>query len=204
MKNELIQLAEYLEALEARISDLEQRYDILMQRSAEAEQNSGQQEKIQAIQERVAQNTTKLNALGAALAELNARLEDEMELEDDEVEELVDNTPVEEPEPVVASKPVVEQEPVTESQPEVKASIAKPVGKRVEDLKQAISLGDRFLFQRELFGQNGELMQKTLEELNKQTGFDAAVAYLERKFAAWDKESPTYELFINVLHRRFG
>lgn len=177
MKNELIQLAEYLESLEARIADLEQRYDIMMQRSAEAEEETA----------------SKLNALGTALAEVNARLDDELEMEEEVVEEApVVQTPVANPEPVVAPEP------------EVKASPVKPVGKRVEDLKQAISLGDRFLFQRELFGQNGELMQKTLEELNKQTGFDAAVNYLDRKFPQWDKESPTYELFINVLHRRFG
>lgn len=180
MKNELIQLAEYLEALEARISDLEQRYDILMQRSAKVEQRSAE----------------KLNALGAALAAVNARLDDEMELEDDDV---VMEAPIE-PQQVV-TKPL----PTRSPQPEVKsAPAAKPVGKRVEDLKQGISLGDRFLFQRELFGQNGELMQKTLEELNKQSNFDASVAYLDRKFPLWDKESPAYELFINVLHRRFG
>ena len=179
MKNELIQLAEYLEALEARISDLEQRSDIMMQRSAEADEETA----------------SKLNALGAALAEVNARLDDEMELEEEEVVEEA---------PVVKPQVVAEPEPVVAPQPEVKPTPVKPVGKRVEDLKQGISLGDRFLFQRELFGQNGELMQKTLEELNKQTGFDAAVNYLDRKFPQWDKESPAYELFINVLHRRFG
>ena len=73
----------------------------------------------------------------------------------------------------------------------------------VTDLRHAISLGDRFLFQRELFSQNGELMQKTLDVLNKQAHFDAAIAYIDKHFD-WDKESPTYELFINALHRRFG
>lgn len=179
MKNELIQLAEYLESLEARIADLEQRYDIMMQRSAEVEEDTA----------------SKLNALGAALAEVNARLDDEMEMEEEEVIEEA---------PVIKQPVVAQPEPVVEPEPEVKVAPAKPVGKRVEDLKQAISLGDRFLFQRELFGQNGELMQKTLEELNKQSDFDAAVDYLDRKFPQWDKESPAYELFINVLHRRFG
>ena len=160
MKNELIQLAEYLEALEARISDLEQRYEGI---------------------------TPKINALGEALAEVKARLDDE-EFEQEDVEEEV----------------VEEETPTVEPEPEVQAAPAKPVGKRVDDLKQAISLGDRFLFQRELFNQSGELMQKTLEELNKQVDFAAAIAYIERKFAAWDKESPTYDLFINILHRRFG
>lgn len=203
MKNELIQLAEYLEALEARIADLEQRYDILMQRSAEAEENKAQAQLLSTLQDQVTQNTTKLNVLGAALAEVNARLDDELELED---EEMVNPVLEEKQQVFVAPQPEPEPEPVPAPapKPEPKPAPAKPVGKRIEDLKQGISLGDRFLFQRELFGQNGELMQKTLEELNKQADFDAAVNYLDRKFPAWDKESPTYELFINVLHRRFG
>ena len=201
MKNELIQLAEYLEALEARIADLEQRYDILMQRSAEAEENKAQAQLLSTLQDQVAQNTTKLNVLGAALAEVNARLDDELELED---EEMVNPVLEEKQQVFVAPQPEPEPAPTPAPKPEPKPAPAKPVGKRIEDLKQGISLGDRFLFQRELFGQNGELMQKTLEELNKQADFDAAVNYLDRKFPAWDKESATYELFINVLHRRFG
>lgn len=203
MKNELIQLAEYLEALEARIADLEQRYDILMQRSAEAEEDKAQAQLLSTLQDQVAQNTTKLNALGAALAEVNARLDDELELDDEEVVSPV----VEEKQQVFVApqpEPEPEPEPTPAPQPEPKPAPAKPVGKRIEDLKQGISLGDRFLFQRELFGQNGELMQKTLEELNKQSDFDAAVDYLDRKFPTWDKESAAYELFTNVLHRRFG
>ena len=201
MKNELIQLAEYLEALEARIADLEQRYDILMQRSAEAEENKVQAQLLSTLQDQVAQNTTKLNVLGAALAEVNARLDDELELED---EEMVNPVVEDKQQVFVAPQPEPEPAPTPAPKPEPKSAPAKPVGKRIEDLKQGISLGDRFLFQRELFGQNGELMQKTLEELNKQADFDAAVSYLDRKFSAWDKESATYELFINVLHRRFG
>ena len=201
MKNELIQLAEYLEALEARIADLEQRYDILMQRSAEAEEDKAQAQLLSTLQDQVAQNTAKLNALGAALAEVNARLDDELELDDEEVVTPV----VEEKQQVfVAPQPEPEPEPTPAPQPEPKPAPAKPVGKRIEDLKQGISLGDRFLFQRELFGQNGELMQKTLEERNKQPDFEAAVYHLDRKFPTWDKESAAYELFTNVLHRRFG
>ena len=80
---------------------------------------------------------------------------------------------------------------------------SKMVNNPVTDLKHAISLGDRFLFQRELFGQNGELMQKTLEALNGMPNIDGALAYLDKHFD-WDKESPTFALFLNALHRRFG
>lgn len=137
--------------------------------------------------------------------------------------------PVAEPEPqpeqVVeqpAPEPVVEQpqpEPVVE-QPKVEQPVAEqPVaeqpkpeaprapqqtslfGTPVTDIRQAVSIGDRFLFQRELFGGNAEKLQQTLTELNNLHSLDEAVALVD-KFG-WDKQSPTYELFLNVLRRRF-
>ena len=126
---------------------------------------------------------------------------------------------IEEEEPVV--EPVVE--PVAElivepaPQPEVKAEpVAAPqpaprpvpqqtslFGAAVEDIRQAISLGDRFLFQRELFAGNGELMQKTLDELNSLGSLSEAMEYIADTFE-WDKESTAVQLFENVLKRRFA
>ena len=76
-------------------------------------------------------------------------------------------------------------------------------GTAVEDIRQAISLGDRFLFQRELFAGNGELMQKTLDELNSLGSLSEAMDYVLDNFE-WDKESTAVQLFENVLKRRFG
>ena len=118
--------------------------------------------------------------------------------------------------PVAVAAPVVEPEPapvVEEPAPVVAAPEPAPVeetaspkaaiyGKAVEDIRQAISLGDRFLYQRELFGQNAELMQKALTELNALSSFDEAMNYI-RQFG-WDTESSTYQQFIVTLHRRFG
>ncbi len=72
----------------------------------------------------------------------------------------------------------------------------------VDDIRKAISLGDRFLFQRELFGGDGEKMTKTINALNELTSLEAAMAYIEKRFN-WDKESQAYELFDNILRRRF-
>ena len=131
-------------------------------------------------------------------------------LEEPEAEEL-EEEPVIEPEPVV--EPIVEPAP----QPEVKAEpvaapqpASRPVpqqtslfGAAVEDIRQAISLGDRFLFQRELFAGNGELMQKTLDELNSLGSLSEAMEYIADTFE-WDKESTAVQLFENVLTRRFA
>ena len=104
--------------------------------------------------------------------------------------------------PETPAEPVKEEpqpEPVKEEVVSPKAAV---YGKAVSDIRQAISLGDRFLYQRELFGQNAELMQRTLTELNELGSFDEAVAYINR--FGWDTESSTYQQFIVTLHRRFG
>ena len=90
--------------------------------------------------------------------------------------------------------PVAQEEPASP-----KAAI---YGKAVDDIRLAISLGDRFLYQRELFGQNAELMQRTLTELNELSSFDEAMDYISR--FNWDTESKTYQQFLVTLHRRFG
>lgn len=127
-----------------------------------------------------------------------------------------------EPAPVeVIPAPEPEEQPVQEPAPEPVAEVPAPepesakeapkprvpqqtslFGAAVTDIRQAVSIGDRFLFQRELFGGNGEKLQQALSELDVLHTFDEAVNAIE-KFG-WDKQSPTYELFINVLHRRFG
>lgn len=143
----------------------------------------------------------------------------EVQEEPEQLEPLESLEIIEEEEPVV--EPVVE--PVAElivepaPQPEVKAEpVAAPqpaprpvpqqtslFGAAVEDIRQAISLGDRFLFQRELFAGNGELMQKTLDEINSLGSLSEAMDYVLDNFE-WDKESTAVQLFENVLKRRFG
>lgn len=125
-------------------------------------------------------------------------------------QEQLQPEPATQPESVVAEP--AQEEPKAEPAPAV--APAEPVhtdahkantayGAPVTDLKQAISIGDRFLYQRELFGKNGELMQRTIADLNGLNTFDEAMEYIDRHFN-WDKEQPSYELFVNALHRRFA
>ena len=121
-----------------------------------------------------------------------------------------------EPEPVVELpivEPVVEPAPAPAPEPApapVPQPAPRPVpqqtslfGTAVEDIRQAISLGDRFLFQRELFAGNGELMQKTLDEINTLSSLGEAMGYVRDNFD-WDKDSTAVQLFENVLKRRFS
>ena len=137
--------------------------------------------------------------------EVQAELETLDIIDTPEVEAPVVEEPV--VEPVPAPQPEATAEPVTEpTQPRHNAT--QPLqtslfGPAVEDIRQAISLGDRFLFQRELFAGNGELMQKTLDEINNLGSLNEAMDYVLDNFD-WDKESTAVQLFENVLKRRFS
>ena len=162
----------------------------------------------------------RIAALEAEVAELKNRPDPEPKVVEKivEVEKVVEK-PVEVIKEVVVEKPVVVAAPVVEPEPELLVEepvvtpepepvkeVASPnaalYGKAVDDIRQAISLGDRFLYQRELFSQNAELMQRTLTELNGLSSFDEAMSYISR--FNWDTESSTYQQFIVTLHRRFG
>ena len=134
---------------------------------------------------------------------------DEPEVPTPVVEPIVEPEPVVEPivepapQPEVKVEPVVEPAPAPQPAPRPMPQQTSLFGAAVEDIRQAISLGDRFLFQRELFAGNGELMQKTLDEINSLSSLSEAMDYVLDNFE-WDKESTAVQLFENVLKRRFG
>ena len=100
---------------------------------------------------------------------------------------------------VVVEQPAPQPEPTPRPAPQQTSLF----GTAVEDIRQAISLGDRFLFQRELFAGNGELMQKTLDEINALGSLNEAMEYVADNFE-WDSDSTAVQLFENVLKRRFA
>jgi len=186
---------------------------------------------FESLEERIATLEAELASLEAELDELKNRPAAEPQVVEKIVEKpvevikevvvekpvvvaapIVEQTPIkEEPQPAAEPEKVIEpkpqpqpaEEPVAE---EPKEEVASPkavlYGKPVTDIRQAISLGDRFLYQRELFGQNAELMQRTLTELDGLSSFDEAINYISR--FNWDTESSTYQQFLVTLHRRFG
>ena len=212
-----------LAAMDTRIDELKSEREQLLSRLAELE--NAQQE----VKPKLAAIVGHLNRMNEILEDAQMRsLEPEEEEEPEaevepevvaepeaEVEPEVVAEPEAEVEPEVVAEPEPEPEPVVEPEP---APIAEtPVapkeeqvspkaalyGKAVDDIRLAISLGDRFLYQRELFGQNAEKMQRTLDELNRLGSFDEAIAYINSHFQ-WDTESNTYQQFLVTLHRRFG
>ena len=179
--------------------------------------------RIAALEEAQANNEAIIASLEADIEELKNAPTPEPQVVEKVVEKVVEvEKPVEVIKEVVVEKPVVMAAPVAEPAKEPELPIAEPepvvtpepvveevaspkaamYGKAVDDIRLAISLGDRFLYQRELFGQNAELMQRTLTELNELGSFGEAMSYISR--FNWDTESNTYQQFLVTLHRRFG
>ena len=92
-------------------------------------------------------------------------------------------------------------------QPSVHDKIAaKPevttTGTRVNDVAKAISINDRLLFIKELFGK-AEIFTQTVKHLNGLQSFDEAQQYLAETFPHWDNESSAVQLFLSIIHRRY-
>jgi len=79
---------------------------------------------------------------------------------------------------------------------------ASMANKKIEDIRQAISLGDRFRFQRELFRNNGEEMNKMLNYINMLASYDEVVAFLQSKYG-WPENNPAAEDFYQIIKRKF-
>ena len=195
------EVIKYFESLEARIAEYEKRIAVL----EEAQQT----------------NEAVIASMEAEIEELKSRPLPEPQVVEKVVEKIIER-PVEIPEsrdPEITEEPGASPQtngesglhregqteepmpaPVAEEQSSPKAAV---YGKPVDDIRQAISLGDRFLYQRELFGQNAELMQRTLTEINELQSFDEAMSYINSRFQ-WDTESNSYQQFVVSLHRRFG
>lgn len=74
--------------------------------------------------------------------------------------------------------------------------------KKIDDIKQAINIGDRFRFQRELFRGNGEDMNKTLNYINQLATMDEVRSFLSSKYG-WEQGNDTVEDFYQIVKRRF-
>lgn len=137
--------------------------------------------------------------------------------------EVAPQPAVVEPEPKVAPAPevavepvVVAQEPkepvvapVQEIQPVRQASVSKSAssadtinyGTPVSDIRKAVGINDRFLYQRELFGGDAQRLNQALDAINACSTYEEAHATL--KAFGWDETDATVEAFLKAVHRRF-
>ena len=216
------EVIKYFEAIEARLAALEAKEQTLLEQEQTLQ---AWENRLQRLEKAQQENMIKLQAVGT---HVNTMLQTLKALETRQSEAVSVAASMPAPQPIQEEAPIVEpvaieqptpqpvieevkdiesiQEPKVENQVEKEEEVtpkASIYGKAVTDIRQAISIGDRFLYQRELFAQNAELMQRTLNELDQLHSFAEAMDYINMRFQ-WDQESNTYQQFIVTLHRRFG
>lgn len=203
------ELIKYFESLETRLAAAEQTVAAAEERLlAQNQQITALEAKIAELENRPAPEPQVIEKIVEVEKPVEKIVEKIVEVEKPVVEEeepLTEEEPVEITETTETTEPTepTETTQITETTQEEPASPKAAIyGKAVDDIRLAISLGDRFLYQRELFGQNAERMQRTLTELNELSSFDEAMDYISR--FNWDTESKTYQQFLVTLHRRFG
>ena len=99
--------------------------------------------------------------------------------------------------------PEIVHPPVQQVQEEEKVTLAySSERKNGIDLKKMITLNDRFLFCRELFANNENLMNQIFGELNMKESYDAAIDYLQERFE-WNFDDENVVDFLAILKKRF-
>ena len=71
------------------------------------------------------------------------------------------------------------------------------------DLRSQIGINDRFMFIRELFNNNENLYEQTLNDLNKETDLNDALIYIGENFR-WRGDSHAAQQFINMLMKKLS
>lgn len=207
LKQEVEALRQELDIVERRAAALQQTLERTIVRIAELEKEKEDTDIVPVVCEQDVEPEIEVELIVC---------DDEMEPVEEEVGMETEEQPIVE-EAVAEDIPAVGEEEVEVSQLEDAVPVSNKVGTSsvsqsmnstsllppVDDIRKAISLGDRFLFQRELFGGDGEKMNKTIDTLNKQNSLEEAMQFISKKFA-WDKDSAAYELFVGVLKRRFS
>lgn len=101
-----------------------------------------------------------------------------------------------------AAEPVVETpepvEPIVVSEP-----VEVAVEPAYHDLRKLLTLNDKFMFRRELFDNNDEEFNATIDLLSAMHSLDEVEEYLYYDLA-WDRENPTVVLFQEFVARAFN
>ena len=80
---------------------------------------------------------------------------------------------------------------------------AKMQTKPINDINSAIGLNDKFIFIRELFGNDKEHYHETIQVLNNFDIYENAVNFLNENFD-WDSDDPNFERLKELVRRKYA
>lgn len=79
-------------------------------------------------------------------------------------------------------------------------------GPRIQDLRKAISLNEKYLYIKELFESNAAEFTQVIETLETFNSLAEAQEFIQNKFKdfpSWTEENPYYKEFLSLLNRRY-
>lgn len=173
-----------------------------------------------------------LNSLESKLSRIDlsdpepVELDFDEELDGDLPEEIPTETPAEAPAEFAEEAPAEPEveldlfgEPVLRVNEKLGAGRSRSVGEKMEqkeawrtampgtavkDVRSAISLNDRVLFIRELFGGDAGLFQKAVDDINAMGSLDEMVAYVNERHPGWDLDSDTVYRLMMAVRRKLS
>jgi len=80
---------------------------------------------------------------------------------------------------------------------------SKMQSKSINDINSAIGLNDKFIFIRELFGNDKKHYHETIQVLNNFDIYENAVNFLNENFD-WDSDDPNYERLKELVRRKYS
>src|SRR5688572_12175952 len=75
---------------------------------------------------------------------------------------------------------------------------------KIQRIKERLTINQKFMFTKVLFGGDFESFSKTIDELDQQQDITSALQYLEKHFRDWDKESEEFHEFMEMVEKRFS
>ena len=127
-----------------------------------------------------------------------------------EPEPVVEPQPAPAPQAEVAPKPFAEPTKVLGESVESVTTIADTIvaqpsvgeSTAVNSLREAITVGHKFMLIRDLFDGDNALYDKTIDELDKMDNLDDSIIYIAENFA-WRPSSEGAKLIVDLLQRKY-
>ncbi|MDR2511104.1 MAG: hypothetical protein LBC89_01285 [Bacteroidales bacterium] len=120
--------------------------------------------------------------------------------------QITENNPIklpvqEQSHPIIEPKDEVKEIAILNDTLQINENILFNSINKISDIKQAISISDRFRLQRELFEGNGEKLSQALSDFNQMHTLEQAKAYITNKLK-WDLQKSEVADFIELLKRK--
>ncbi|MGC1243205.1 MAG: hypothetical protein WA874_16560 [Chryseosolibacter sp.] len=96
-------------------------------------------------------------------------------------------------------KPILHDKIQPEKRPAVYNNFQK-----IQKIKDHLTINQKFMFTKVLFYGDFETFSRTVDELDQMPDMDAALQYLEKQSANWDKESREFHEFMEMVEKRFA